>query len=965
MKKSSRVISTLLLGATLTSFSTGVFAVESKEVVQDKLAGATRYETNLAVSAKWDKADTVVLVNSYGIADALAATPLAKKEGAPILLTEGDKLTSSTAKEIERLGAKKAIIVGGDGVVSKDVINDLEAMKLSVERLGGQTRYETSAAVVKAMGNVEKVAVVNGYGLADALSVAAPAASNDMAIVLASKDALNNSEDVVKNAKEKYVIGGEGVVSESLAKEIGAERLGGATRGETNAEVLEKFYANEELDKIYVAKDGNPNETELVDALGAGALAGKENNPVVLAGAALSAGQEAYLKARTANAVVEVGNGINTNTVESIVKALEVKDVPPVEEGNAVEKVMEITKTGITVVLQKVTEAKENFTIEVKDPNGKVIEVKPVNLEIGDAEITFEFKNALTEKPASGIWTIGGVEFDQAAVDAVDAVKNAANQVELLKALKSSYFSNVKDELIEEYETDIKAGDVNTIADIQKIIDDVNAKNVTDAEQAEAVKAVTEAGNQVELLKALKNPLFTRVNDTWIAEYDGSTIKSKATVAEMQTEIDTVNNTKVEAAKDAAIAGLDNLKVAEAKQLVVSYIKDDVEPSTAKQDMMKELDVHDAVINVTLANTNAKLEKALNSLATVVNDESEFNMNTVNGKELTRYRSIITETAADDKNEVSEIAGLISNGNIAAETDTVAKIKAITKADEKFSVTNEEFKNLLVELADRAAFVNKTNPAFTMEVVNDNMLTEYMDAIIAASDKTTSAHINTIIVTVNNPETELEAVKDASDADALLIALKGKTLGLNNVIDANKDEYVKEDFDALVDTTDTDTTVASVKAIKELVSQVNAKVEVNKATTAQEMKVAVTNFAIAKGETTFIDLSSEAKADLAAIMLEGRAEAGYDKIANVSSDITAKKTVMTDKIAAVNTAATNSAMVTALTALNNENFTALEEAKKIDVAEAFINASKDEENNRVSYETITSINAKLNQVIAQ
>jgi len=92
MKKSSRVISTLLLGATLTSFSTGVFAVESQKVVKEKLAGATRYETNLAVSAKWEKAETVILVEGYAIPDALAATPLAKQKDAPILLTETAKL---------------------------------------------------------------------------------------------------------------------------------------------------------------------------------------------------------------------------------------------------------------------------------------------------------------------------------------------------------------------------------------------------------------------------------------------------------------------------------------------------------------------------------------------------------------------------------------------------------------------------------------------------------------------------------------------------------------------------------------------------------------------------------------------------------------------------------------------------------------------------------------------------------
>ncbi|WP_051540455.1 cell wall-binding repeat-containing protein, partial [Clostridium ihumii] len=329
MKKSSRVISTLLLGATLTTFSTGVFAVESQKVVKEKLAGATRYETNLAVSAKWEKAETVILVEGYAIPDALAATPLAKQKDAPILLTETAKLTKATADEITRLGAKNAIIVGGEGVVSKEVEKDLEAMNVKVTRLAGQSRFETSEAVVKEMGEVSKVAVVNGYGESDALSIAAPAAKDGMAIVLAGKDELKGSADVVKNAKEKYVIGGEGVVSEKLQKEIGAERLGGATRNETNAAILDKFYSEKEIENLYVAKDGNPKTTELVDALGVGPLAGKEGNPVMLAGAKASAGQLEYLKDKTAKKVTEVGNGINATTLADIVKALEVKDVTP------------------------------------------------------------------------------------------------------------------------------------------------------------------------------------------------------------------------------------------------------------------------------------------------------------------------------------------------------------------------------------------------------------------------------------------------------------------------------------------------------------------------------------------------------------------------------------------------------------------------------------------------------------
>ncbi|GAA0117081.1 cell wall-binding repeat-containing protein [Clostridium senegalense] len=331
MKKSSRVVSTLLLGATVASASTGVFAVESNKVIQEKLAGETRFETAVQVSEKFGESETVVLVNYTGIADALAATPLAKMKNAPILLTEAGSLTKATADQIEKLKAKNIIIIGGTAAVSENVEKQLKELGKTVERIAGADRYITAVEVAKNMGDVEKVAVVNGInGLADALSIAAPAAKEDMAIILSNGQNVEEGKEIVDKAKTKYAIGGQAVLSDELVNKIGAERIAGDNRNETNAEVLNKFYSETELDKVYVAKDGvgSANHTSsLVDALAAGPLAGKEAAPVMLVGSELAKSQEAYLKLRTAQTLVEVGNGINQNSVQAIIKALEVKDV--------------------------------------------------------------------------------------------------------------------------------------------------------------------------------------------------------------------------------------------------------------------------------------------------------------------------------------------------------------------------------------------------------------------------------------------------------------------------------------------------------------------------------------------------------------------------------------------------------------------------------------------------------------
>ena len=150
-----------------------------------------------------------------------------------------------------------------------------------------------------------------------------------------------------------------------------------------------------------------------------------------------------------------------------------------------------ITKQDVTLKIEALTEALTEVTVEVKDNNGNVVEVKPVAvLDVGETVATFTFKTALTAEPA-GEWTVNGVKFDADAQAAVKAVKEAGNQVELLNALKSSYFTGVNAELIAAYDAEDFSNAV-TVEDVQKIIDKVNKA----ATGQDAVKAVKEAKNQ-------------------------------------------------------------------------------------------------------------------------------------------------------------------------------------------------------------------------------------------------------------------------------------------------------------------------------------------------------------------------------------------------------------------------------------------------------------------------------------
>src|SRR5699024_6856343 len=80
----------------------------------DRINGDSRYDTAVEISqAGWESADTVVLTRGDEYADALTGVPLAKQLDAPILLTRTHRLVESTLAEIERLGAKEVVILGG------------------------------------------------------------------------------------------------------------------------------------------------------------------------------------------------------------------------------------------------------------------------------------------------------------------------------------------------------------------------------------------------------------------------------------------------------------------------------------------------------------------------------------------------------------------------------------------------------------------------------------------------------------------------------------------------------------------------------------------------------------------------------------------------------------------------------------------------------------------------------------
>lgn len=275
------------------------YTINKQTFKQVRLCGSNRYETSVKISQnKCANADSAVLVSGEAFADAISAAPFAKQINAPILLTSNNSLDKNTEAELSRLKVKKVYIIGGTGVVSSSVENVLKTMGINIGRISGSDRYATSLAVAKQISSPEQVFIVSGKGFADGISISSYAALSESSILLTDGNQLSDGalQYIKDNKSTPYIIGGIGVVNDSIVKNLGAERISGPDRYATNLAILNKFDDKYNLSNIYLASG-----SEFADALCGSAAAGEENAPVVLLDKNNSNDIKNYIKSKTAN----------------------------------------------------------------------------------------------------------------------------------------------------------------------------------------------------------------------------------------------------------------------------------------------------------------------------------------------------------------------------------------------------------------------------------------------------------------------------------------------------------------------------------------------------------------------------------------------------------------------------------------------------------------------------------------
>ena len=209
--------------------ATLTFTVRTAPSVVRK-TGTNRYSYATALSKSvLTTASTAVLVGSKSWMNAMAAAPLARTVGGPVLVSSRTKLPKTTRNELARLNVDRVIIVGGTGDVSSSVRRYLLGKHYSVTRISGADSYATANAVARSIaarngGTVPdgKVVVV-GKNYVNALSASAVAARRGWPLLHTSRATLRTSTRRTLRAigaASTLVVGGTGTVSSKVRSKL-------------------------------------------------------------------------------------------------------------------------------------------------------------------------------------------------------------------------------------------------------------------------------------------------------------------------------------------------------------------------------------------------------------------------------------------------------------------------------------------------------------------------------------------------------------------------------------------------------------------------------------------------------------------------------------------------------------------------------------------------------------------------
>ncbi|MBU3228080.1 hypothetical protein [Clostridium algidicarnis] len=613
-----------------------------------------------------------------------------------------------------------------------------------------------------------------------------------------------------------------------------------------------------------------------------------------------------------------------------------------------------ISLKGVEVTFDALKEALRDVKLEVIDNDGKKVAVKEQSLLIEDETTsTFKFEKELSERGV-GVWTVNGLEVNLDAMNLVNDVQKPMEPEALFAILtKSGLVNNLIDEVAnqKEYQEVIEARvseeKINTVANVQKAIDDAN-KNVVSSKQVEVVvKAANTSNATLSKFTTEFNKLnLERVNPEWITEYRTEINTNKPApgkLSEVQGIVDRINNDKikeidkVENLKDEK-GQLSESKIEKAMALVEKYVvveKDDEAAAKAKEKKINDLKVKLAIVRVNEADTQTSLKAALKNLEKVVNDKDAFEYDTLVNESLMKiylngdFKKVTTKDEVIDKiQEIQQKAIDSAVEKITTTANSIVIKEATTDAEKaKFkSDILEAFKNLETVSA-------KADVKFDASKVDDNLWDLYVDAFKTKLADTAAVQLK--VTGVNDTVVKTLMAKTQS-ADGILIdgtllkTLQDKRLGLTNVIDKNEQAYVL-DFNNLK-------SIESKEKLVRVIDVINSKEIIMASNSVATVKDELTKIAVKTKLKEYINLTDAQKLDVAELLTVKIAKIEKNKTTNLEqlkgylTEVDTERKTVLDEINKTADSTTNT--ISELNKISPE-FKALGDVAKVTVAEKF------------------------------
>lgn len=224
--KAKKVIIIGGTGAVSDAIEQEVKGIDGVEGVK-RIYGKDRYETSLKVAQELGQVEDVAVATGLDYADALSIAPIAAQKKMPIILVSKDKINDEVKDYVNQIkDLNKVYVVGGEGVVGKEVANALP----KVVRLFGSNRYETNLKVINEFKDelkfdkVYAATAVGKNGFADALSGAVLASMTKSPLLLVGNSLSEETKTFIKEEfstdTKTVILGGEGAVSDKIAEGI-------------------------------------------------------------------------------------------------------------------------------------------------------------------------------------------------------------------------------------------------------------------------------------------------------------------------------------------------------------------------------------------------------------------------------------------------------------------------------------------------------------------------------------------------------------------------------------------------------------------------------------------------------------------------------------------------------------------------------------------------------------------------